>query len=102
MDILVVGDPAERYAVEIRKAFRYWQVYSLTAPGALWARRFRRAYYTDGAETHANFERMVEVLRSKGEVRHLSTYAPDAPVDYQTWEDAKLLREIRRSRFPSS
>jgi hypothetical protein len=97
-DILIVGSASERFAFEIRTKFRHWQVYTLDVPGSLYGRRFRRAYYTDGAEAHKNWDRMLDVLRSLGEVRHLDTWGPDA-VDFQAWEDVKLLREIRQSRY---
>lgn len=99
-DILIVGDPSERFALDIRQKFRHWQVYTLTNPGSVYGRRFRRAYYTDGAESSKNFERVIEFLRANGEVRHLSTYVPET--DAQALQDEALLRDIRRSRYPSS
>lgn len=97
-DILVVGNSGERMTVEIRRTFRHWQVYTLDAPGSLYGRRFRRAYYTDGAEEHKNFERIITFLQGQGEVRHFSTYVPE--IDALAHQDAGLLRQIRRSRYP--
>lgn len=100
-DILVVGNSGERFTFEIRTKFRHWQVYSLDAPGALYGRKFRRAYYTDGAEVHKNWDRMAEFLRAQGEVRHLDNYDGGIGLDVQAFDDERLLREIRRSRHPA-
>jgi hypothetical protein len=97
-DILIVGNSGERFAFDIRTKFRHWQVYTLDSPGALYGRRFRRAYFTNGAVGHKNWLRMYEFLSAQGEVRHILDYE-EPVVDAQAWDDAVLLREIRRSRY---
>lgn len=97
MDVLIVGQSTERFTVEIRRAFRHWQVYSLNNPGALYGRRFRRAYFTEGAQAHHNWERMSEFLSAQGEVRSFESFEPE--IDPQEYQDADLLRQIKRSRY---
>jgi hypothetical protein len=103
LDILIVGYNEERFSTEIRQAFRHWQVYTCSAPHALYQRRFRHAYYTDGVLTHRYGGGILDYLRGSvdgGEVRPFSEYRP--VYDVQSFADAQLLRSIRRSRHPAN
>lgn len=100
LDILLVADNHERFATEIRTSFRHWQVYRADSPHTVWTRKARRAYYTDAFGLHRNSGAMLANLISRGvEVVPFSEYEPPA-ADVQDFEDARLLREIRRSRHP--
>lgn len=104
LDILIVGFNQERFTPEIRTAFRHWQVYSVAAPHALLGRRFRRAYYTDSATRQIGWERIYEVLRAAeargSEFLPFRDWQPD--FDVQSFKDAMLLRDLRRSRHSES
>ena len=100
LDILLVGFSEERFQKDIRLAFRHWQVYSAAAPHALYGRKMRRAYYTTGALTHPNGEALLNYLRGIGvEIIGFSEFRPE--FDVQTLEDARTLRDLRRSRHPA-
>lgn len=106
MDILIVGHSQERFSPEIRTAFRHWQVYSVAAPHALHGRKFRHAYVTEGAISQPGWPRVNSMLVAAtevvgGEVLRFSEYQPGS-IDAQAFQDEALLREIRRSRYPSS
>lgn len=102
-DILIVGDSAERFQVEIRRAFRHWQVYTCEVPGALIGRKFRRAYYTDAAGLHRHFPGVLEILKKNNEyvasVLPFATYEEPTSIDPQDFEDAVLASELRRARY---
>ena len=102
LDILIVGDNDERFTVEIRTAFRHWQVYSARAPHALYGRQFRRAYYTGGATTVSGSASLLDALRAHGDVLPFSDYEPGSLIDAQAWEDEAMLREIRRALYTVS
>jgi hypothetical protein len=104
LDILIVGYGNERFSTDIRRAFRHWQVYSCASPHALYGRRFRRAYFTEGAMQHPAWNRVHATLNAaaiklRGEVLPFETFAPE--YDVQTFEDAMALRDLRRSRHPA-
>lgn len=100
LDILLVGFNEERFQKDIRLAFRHWQVYSAAAPHAVYGRRVRRVYYTSGALSHPNGEALLNYLRDTGaETIGFSEFRPE--YDVQTLEDARTLRDLRRSRHPS-
>lgn len=104
-DVLIVGYPEERFAEEIRTAFRHWQVYSVANPFALENRPFRRAYVTAGAFNHRNWPHVDRVLASAArlygcEVMAFSDYEP--PGDESPDDDPELVRTIRRGRYPAN
>ncbi|WP_367135862.1 hypothetical protein [Saccharothrix sp. HUAS TT1] len=78
-DILIVGFTEERRAYP---QFRHWQVYAASAPLTMMlsGRRFRRAYFTDGAQRMKGFDRLADTLHdrvAKGEadmIVHVSAY----------------------------
>lgn len=100
-DILIVGYNHERFAPEIRTAFRHWQVYNVAAPHALHGRRFTRAYVTEGAIAHPSWWRINSMLVAAceivgGEVLPFSQYVEPEPED--NIEDAVLVSQLRRNR----
>lgn len=101
LDILVVGYNDERFTTEIRQAFRHWQVYSCGAPHALYGRRFRRAYFTDGVLLHQHGRGILTFLRGVNgadAVAHLDYYSPDyTAFTEQQSEDLRVLRRARHS-----
>lgn len=98
LDILIVGDNAERFTTELRTTFRHWQVYSVRAPHALYGREFRRAYVTEGAYAVKGSALLLDALRAHGEVLPLADYEPDL-IDVQSYVDESALRDLRRSRY---
>ncbi|ONI83464.1 hypothetical protein ALI22I_33725 [Saccharothrix sp. ALI-22-I] len=98
-DILIVGFREERLDFQ---QFRHQQVYAAASPltRQLIGRRFRRAYYTDGAMRIQGFDRLLEVLhdgiaKGAGEmVVHVTAYERLAEHD----GDAELLRSLRQAR----
>lgn len=101
IDILIVGDNSERFSTEIMTSFRHWQVYSVRSPHALRGRTFRRAYFTEGATQVKGSVALLDELTAHGEVLPFSEYKPEV-IDARAWEDVKMLREIRRGRYPVS
>lgn len=96
-DILIVGDPRERFATEIRLSFRHWQVYNCVNLFALHGRQFRVAYFTEAARRHKNWPRVLDALGDEGRLLRFCEY--EEPVaDPQDFGDAVLLSTIRRSR----
>ncbi len=105
-DILIVGYSQERFTVEIRRAFRHWQVYSVANPMAIEGRHFRRAYYTEGAVEHPRWEMVnatlvANAVRSGGEVLPFEQYE-EPTVDLVSWEDQVLVSNLRRARYTDS
>lgn len=104
LDILVVGYNDERFSTEIRQAFRHWQVYAVAAPHAIKGRRFRRAYFTEGATQHPNWSHVAGHLRRAAVIQD-ATVMPysdyRAEYDVQSYQDAQLARAITRSRYAS-
>lgn len=101
LDILIVGDNAERFSHDIRTSFRHWQVYSARAPHALYGRQFRRAYFTEGVTTVSGSALLLDALRGLGEVLPFTDYEPEL-VDVLSWQDESMLRDLRRARYTSS
>ncbi|XVV02797.1 hypothetical protein ACQPW3_36445 [Actinosynnema sp. CA-248983] len=98
-DILIVGFFEERRDFP---QFRHQQVYAASSPltARLVGRRFRRAYYTDRAQSIRGFNRIEDVLHlaianGLGEaVVHVSSYERLAEHN----SDAELLRSLRQAR----
>lgn len=108
-DILIVAYNQERFATEIRTAFRHWQVYSASNPFTLEGRRFRRAYFTRPAAMHDRWPMVESILRRNAlktpdaEVLSFEEhYEPPICPDPQTFDDAVLVSELHRARHPYS
>lgn len=97
LDILIVASNTERFAPEIRTAFRHWQVYQCASPHALWGRTFRRAYFTEAVMGHVYGPSILNKLRERGEVVSFEDYQPE--VGPLTAAQAEDLRQIRRARY---
>lgn len=103
LDILLVADNQERFSTEIRTSFRHWQIYRADSPHTIWTRKARCAYYTDAFALHCNSGVMLSHLTSRGvQVLPFQAYEPPVAMYAQAWEDVKLLREIRRARYPQT
>lgn len=106
-DILICGFNQERFAPEIRTAFRHWQVFNVATPFAIEGRRFTTAYFTEGAEQMPGWPRVHAILQANalktigGRVLPFSEYVPPMP-DVQDFIDAELVSSLRRSRYPHS
>lgn len=106
VDILLVGYDTDRFAPEIRTAFRHWQVYNMANPGALFGRRFRRAYVTDNALQHSGWTEALRLLTATdaatgghGEILPFSEYREPTSPEVQDLIDMQLASDLRRSRY---
>lgn len=105
-DILIVGFPEERRSYP---QFRHQQVFAASSPlmARLMGRRFRRAYFTDGAQRIRGFDRLLEMLhngiaKGTGEMAvHVTAYERLAEADKGFAEEApniELVRGLRQAR----